>query len=130
MLEGGCFCGFVRYAVGGPPHSATNCHCSICRRVSGAPYVTWFSVPTAAFRLSAGQSTAFRSSDHATRTFCPRCGTPLTFQDDATPEEIDVTTASLDDPTLVPPQDHTFVGAKLPWVVIGDGLPRFPERRP
>ena len=40
MLEGACFCGFIRYQARGTPSNETNCHCSICRRSSGAPYVT------------------------------------------------------------------------------------------
>lgn len=43
-LEGGCLCGAVRYRVTGKPYHVTHCHCSMCRRASGAPLVTWFSV--------------------------------------------------------------------------------------
>ena len=32
MLQGGCFCGRIRYEVTGTPFNETNCHCSICRR--------------------------------------------------------------------------------------------------
>jgi hypothetical protein len=46
MLTGGCFCGDIRYAVTGSPFHPTNCHCSICRRTTGAPFVAWFSVRT------------------------------------------------------------------------------------
>jgi hypothetical protein len=79
MLEGGCFCGFVRYRVSAEPTCETNCHCSICRRTTGAAFVTWFTVPPAAFAFTTGSPARFRSSDHATRSFCPRCGTQLTF---------------------------------------------------
>ncbi len=130
MLEGGCFCGFIRYETDAAPFQETNCHCSICRRTSGAPYVAWFSVPAAALRITAGQPASFRSSEHATRSFCPRCGTPLTFQSGRSPDEVDVTTCSLDEPDRIPPQDHTHVRSKLAWVELGDGLPAFPEARP
>ena len=36
MLQGGCFCGRVRYEVTGIPFDETICHCSICRRTTGA----------------------------------------------------------------------------------------------
>ena len=36
MLTGGCFCGRVRYEARGPAFNRTSCHCSICRRTSGA----------------------------------------------------------------------------------------------
>lgn len=129
MLEGGCFCGFVRYRVRGNPMHETSCHCSICRRTSGAPFVGWFSVPARGYQLRSGEPASFRSSDHGTRSFCPRCGTPLTFRSDRSPEEIDVTTCSLDDPERIPPRDHTHTGAKLGWIDLADGLPAYAEAR-
>jgi hypothetical protein len=129
MLAGGCFCGFVRYQTEGTPSQETNCHCSICRRTSGAPFVTWFTVPRVDFRFVAGEPASFRSSDHGMRTFCLRCGTPLTFRSSRFPDEIDVTSCSLDEPERVPPKDHTRASAKLAWVELGDRLPVFAEAR-
>jgi Glutathione-dependent formaldehyde-activating enzyme len=63
--------------------------------------------------LVGGAPTRFRSSDKGTRTFCSRCGTPLTFESDEHPDEIDITNASLDDPEAMPPRDHTRAGTKL-----------------
>ena len=37
MLNGGCFCGAIRYETAGTPFHQTNCHCSICRRTTGGP---------------------------------------------------------------------------------------------
>jgi hypothetical protein len=129
MMNAGCFCGAIRYRVGGPIVEATNCHCQMCRRTTGAPCVAWFTVPAAQFELLAGAPTRFRSSSRATRTFCPACGTQLTFVDDASPDAIDVTTCSLDDPELVPPRDHTFISSKLDWLKLADGLPQFRRSR-
>ena len=129
MLTGGCFCGAIRYEAVGTPSQETNCHCSICRRTTGAPFVTWFSVPRTGFRFVQGAPARFRSSPKGTRTFCQRCGTQLTFQHDDAGGEIDVTTCSLDDPERVPPQDHTRASSRLGWVRLGDGLPEYPEGR-
>lgn len=128
MLTGGCFCGRVRYETDASPYYATNCHCSICRRTTGAPFVAWFSVPRSRFRLSGGP-TRFRSSNNATRSFCPLCGAQLTFELDGAGDEIDVTTCSLDDPNRVPPADHTRTSSRLAWIKLADGLPEFPESR-
>ncbi|MGH8608232.1 MAG: GFA family protein, partial [Gammaproteobacteria bacterium] len=94
MLEGGCFCGFVRYRADGNPTHETNCHCSICRRTSAAPFVTWFTIPAAEFAFTSGQPSELQSSDHGSRTFCPRCGTLLTFRSTRSPDEVDITTCS------------------------------------
>jgi hypothetical protein len=129
VLSGGCACGAIRYQVSGRPFDETNCHCSICRRASGAPFVAWFSVARAAFRFVRGEPRRFRSSARAMRAFCPDCGTQLTFERDDRPGEIDLTTCSLDDPALVPPKDHTHVSTRVPWVRLCDGLPEHPEWR-
>jgi len=128
-LTGHCFCGHVRYAATAAPTHPTLCHCTICRRVSGAPMVAWLTVPTHSFRFTAGEPASFASSDHGTRTFCPRCGTPLTFRSARSVDEIDLTTCSLDDPEQVPPQDHTQTATRLGWMESIDVLPSFPAAR-
>jgi len=129
-MLGGCYCGRIRYEAAGAPFHETACHCSICRRTTGAPYVAWFSVRSADFRFTAGEPARFSSSPHGTRTFCPTCGTQLTFKSSGAPGEIDVTTGSLDDPETVPPRDHIFIGTRLRWVRIDDGLPAHHGERP
>jgi hypothetical protein len=128
MLTGGCFCGRVRYQAEGMPFNETNCHCSTCRRTTGAPFVAWFSVPRSQLKLT-GEPTRFRSSGKATRSFCPDCGTQITFDLDGAGDEIDITTSSLDDPNWVAPVDHTWTSGRLAWVKLADGLPQFREGR-
>lgn len=129
MIEGGCYCRRMRYRVTGTPSHETNCHCSICRRTSAAPFVAWFTVAESEFRFTAGKPAEFHSTAHGTRTFCPDCGTPLTFRTSRSPGEVDVTVCSLDDPERMPPRDHTHVASRLSWVKLGDGLPQFPGPR-
>lgn len=130
MLRGGCFCGAVRYEAGGRPWHETVCHCSICRRTTGAPVVAWFTVKTGDFRIVTGKPARFRSSVGATRTFCGACGTALTFQSEDHRDEIDVTTCSLDDPERAPPKSHTWRASGLSWAGSADRLPAYPEKRP
>ena len=131
MLTGGCYCGAIRYATAGPVVNQAICHCAMCRGTTGAPCVAWFSVPSGSFKLTGAEPARFRSSGHATRTFCPTCGTQLTFSDDAAPEEIDISTCSLDDPaaSAVVPHDHTFTSSQLPWLRLADELPRYARNR-
>jgi hypothetical protein len=129
MLKGGCYCGYLRYEATGTPFDETHCHCSICRRTTGGTFVAWFSVPKADFQITTGHPTRFNSSETGERCFCPRCGTQLTFEDTSFPDQIDITTTSLDDPEKVPPRDHTRTSAKLSWVKLHDGLPEYREAR-
>ena len=129
MLSGGCYCGKVRYEAAAEPFHETICHCADCRRIVGAASVAWFTVPRAAFRWTAGEPASFRSSAKATRRFCGTCGTSLTYEGETTPSDIDITTASLDDPDAVPPKDHTHAGSRLGWDKICDGLPAYTRLR-
>jgi len=128
-LSGGCYCGAVRYEARGQPFNSTLCHCVDCRKASGAPVFAWFSVETSGLHWTAGAPRRFRSSGHAERSFCPDCGTTLTWQDDRWPDEIDIATASLDDPEQVRPGDHTYVRSRLSWMTLHDGLPVFEQTR-
>src|ERR1700709_933688 len=129
MITGGCSCGRIRYEDHGTPFDATICHCSDCRRVAAAPAVAWFSVAAPDLRFVAGQPKRFLSSSRAVRSFCPDCGTPLTFQANATAETIDVTLGSLDDAESIRRDEHMRTGERLSWVHLSDGLRSYPTTR-
>jgi hypothetical protein len=128
-MKGGCYCGRTRYEAAGTPFHETNCHCSICRRTTGAPFVAWFSVPRSHFRFVSGEPKRFNSTTKGARSFCPHCGTQLTFEHEDFPDEIDVTTCSLDNPEALPPRDHTWISSKLSWVKLPGDLPAYQKSR-
>jgi len=124
-LEGGCLCGAVRFAVAGEATNPCYCHCTSCRRASGAPFVAWATFPRRGFRLAQGTLAAVRSSPQVTRGFCSACGTSMTYAHDARPEEVDVALAALDEASAVAPEYHIWVADKLSWLTLGDGLPQY-----
>ncbi|HEX7671925.1 MAG TPA: GFA family protein, partial [Polyangiaceae bacterium] len=75
--EGGCFCGSVRYRATGRPRSPSICHCTMCRRTSGAPMVGWATFRTDDLEWVSGNPKHFASSAKAERSFCGDCGTAL-----------------------------------------------------
>ena len=100
----------------------------LTRATAGAPFVTWFSVRRGEFRFVSGKPARFKSSEKGTRSFCPRCGSQVTFENSDFPEEIDVTTCSLDDPNVVPPRDNVWTSSRVRWIV-PDALPDYRESR-
>lgn len=128
-IEGGCLCRSIRYRASAAPLGSMICHCRICRKLAGAPVVAWLSLAADHFRIIQGQTATFHSSPAVTRTFCPACGTPLTYQRADSPDEIDVTTCTLDAPERFPPTHHSWLEHDLDWVKFGDGLPAFPRSR-
>ena len=129
-MQGGCNCGYVRYQIVGEPVDAGYCHCRICQRTSGAPVVAWATFPIDSFRLLTGSLTTYQSSTEALRHFCGHCGTPITFRKLLGPKNIDVTLASLDDPSVLPPQYHIWTMSQVPWLHIADDLPHYTDRGP
>lgn len=122
-LEGGCLCGAVRYRLAGPIRETVHCHCTLCRRASGAPVVTWVTVAPNDFVLTRGRPAKYRSTPHGERGFCAACGSPVTFDALDLPDELDVTAGTLDDPEAVRPERHTWTPSRISWMVMADGLP-------
>ncbi len=117
MIEGGCFCGNIRYEIAEGSHLAINSHCTMCRKVHAAPYVCWLIVPVESFKYTTKKPRLLQSSHHGARYFCPDCGTHLACANDSHPQIIDVTVGSLDDPGGVVPKKDTFSDTQLPWVI-------------
>jgi hypothetical protein len=128
-MEGGCFCGAVRYRATVRPTNSMVCHCQTCRRVAASPVVAWVTVLKAHFKFVKGHPATFKSSDPVQRMFCRDCGTPLTYEHSGSAETIDITTCSLDTPGAFPPTHHSWLSHDIGWVRFGDGLPAFQKSR-
>jgi hypothetical protein len=113
---GGCLCGGVRYRARGAPIWIANCHCASCRRATGAPLTTYAGFAAERFAWTTGAPLRFSSSPGVTRSFCGRCGAPLTYEGARWPGEIHVLIGSMDRPQEFPPRRDAFVEEKLPWV--------------
>ncbi len=127
--EGGCFCGKVRYRADGEPLRVMHCHCTICRRTSGAPVVTWITFPSGALTWTKGTPASLKSTPPATRYFCGACGSHMVFIVDGA-KELDVTVGSLDRPDAVKPGYHIFADTRMPWLKMTDGLPEHADWGP
>ena len=130
LLEGGCLCGEIRYKVNGTVIDARYCHCRICQRASGAPAVAWLTVSVQSFSYLQGTPSVFHSSAHSQREFCGRCGTQLVFRRTEDPVTVDITIASLDDPSLIEPEYHIWRESRILWFETRDTLPRHDDGGP
>jgi hypothetical protein len=115
-ITGGCYCGAVRFEATEAPTYQANCHCSNCRRAIGGQSVAWITVSRASFHFDKGNPKRYQTATGAWRSFCDACGTSLTYERDTRPDEIDVTTGSLDHPEDFPPAKDVFPEEKLSWV--------------
>lgn len=116
-LEGGCHCGAVRYSVEGEPKHVALCHCSDCRKSSGAPVVGWAAYTGPEFTLIAGSPTAYNSSGAAMRHFCPTCGSGVYYiNEEVLPGLVDIQIGSLDNPDALQPQAQIQVAERIGWM--------------
>lgn len=123
--EGGCLCGAVRYRLSGPPLHSIICHCRSCRRASGAPTVAWLTFERPRFAWLAGRPQPYVSSPGVLRCFCSACGCGLTYENEASPGTVDVTTASLDDAEKFAPTREVWLEHKLSWQTANPALEPF-----
>ena len=129
-ITGGCHCGALRYEIEGAPLVRALCHCTDCRRSSGAPMVAWTMYPRAAVKVTRGEAKIYNSSEHGRRHFCPTCGTGLFYTNDTMlPGIIDVKSVTYDDPDAVAPTAHIQVAERIKWMEHAHELPSF-ERYP
>ena len=108
---GGCLCGAVRYRASADPVRVVNCHCGMCRRTSGAAFMTFVHFPASAFAWIAPPM-HYRSSADAERGFCPVCGSTLSMRETVLPDRVQVSLGSLDRPDLVKPDDHVWTSSQ------------------
>jgi hypothetical protein len=125
--KGSCFCGAVTYQVSEPFKFIAHDHCSICRRTSGAAFVTWCGVKDSQFSLLSGREnlTTFKSTTEAERQFCNTCGSHLFFRSSRWPQEIHVTRATITSPIEEAPRAHVFFSDKADWCLVMDDLPKY-----
>lgn len=129
MLTGGCHCGAIRYEAAAIPARHSLCHCVDCRRAAGAPVVGWAIFTQTEMHIR-GETAIYASSENTQRHFCPQCGTGLFYTNAAIfPGMIDVQTATLDNPDLVPPQEQIQLAERIGWMEHAHSLPGF-ERYP
>lgn len=126
MLTGSCLCGGVKYEIEGELSAVTNCHCSLCRKMSGSAFASGATIPSSSFRLVAGQEflKEWESSPGYQRVFCGRCGSPILKRKAKDPDNLRPRVGTLDSDPGVKISKHNHVSSKAPWVVITDGLPQ------
>lgn len=124
-IQGSCLCGALRYEIEGPLTLMMNCHCSMCRKHHGAPFVTFAAASLAGFRWLSGEDTIadYASSPNGKRSFCTVCGSvaPMVMAEAGL---VVVPAGELEGDLGMRPQSHMFVGSKAPFHVISDSLPQ------
>ena len=124
-FRGRCYCGAVHYAVDGGFAYALNCHCSKCRRVTGAAFKPFAGVARERLAVTQGEDALLvMGTARNNNTSCVRCGS-LLFSVVREGAYVHVTLGTLEGDPGIRPTAHIFVGSKAAWFEITDGLPQF-----
>jgi Uncharacterized conserved protein len=125
MLTGQCHCGAIRYEMTPDTVHHALCHCQDCRRASGGVAVSWGLVARDGLTIT-GNPKVYASSEHGRRHFCGECGSSLFYTNaQIFPGQIDVQTATLDDPSALPLQAQIQTAERIRWMEDLGDLPSF-----
>ena len=124
MIRGGCLCGAVRFEVD-EVRSITHCHCTNCRKLTGAAFATYDHVEIDKFRFLSGEDLTVRyeSAPGSFRYRCKVCGC-LTPGKASYLKTVSIPAGLFDDDPKVRPRLHVFTSSRAPWWTIQDDLPQ------
>jgi len=132
-LTGGCLCGGVRFEVTEPALSAGYCHCTRCRRRTGAAASPQARISPGSLRITAGENLVrtYQPPDGFAKSFCSACGSALWSRQPEGGDVMSVRLGAFDADPGVRPSYRQFTAYAAPWEPLpDDGLPRYPETRP
>ena len=127
-MRGKCLCGAIEFELNGDIPNLYQCHCSLCRKVTG-------SAANAAFRIAGDQFEWISGSDQIREFitesgfkshFCSACGSPvpnLTSNDSAYWIPVGLLEASSQLELVA----HLYVESRASWDVIADAGEQFDE---
>ena len=125
MILGSCQCGGIRFEIE-EVTAMTHCHCSVCRKTTGASFATFAHVRSARFKLLSGEeliNPGYEWRPGHARSFCGRCGSPAPKFVEAT-GMVSVPAGLFDGDPGVRPSMHVFTSSKVSWVDLDDALPK------
>jgi hypothetical protein len=127
-ITAGCLCETVRFEVAPPLGRAGYCHCTRCRRRTGAAASAQVRVAPDAVRVTSGADAVrgWTPASGFTKEFCSRCGSHLWSRNPASGDVFSVRMGAFDDDPGVRPSFRQFVAFAAPWEPLpDDGLERF-----
>lgn len=121
--EGGCLCGAVRWKLEARPLAVNACHCTDCKKMTGATNVIMLIASNEAFSAT-GETHAYRKRADSGRELdikrCAKCGTRMFHHNLASNTLVFIAAGTLDDPSWAIPTSHIWVEKASPDVVMRD----------
>lgn len=126
-LAGKCLCETVTYEVDDAFSYAMNCHCSNCRRATGAAFKPFAGIQRDRLKITAGDDRVMIFGEEGAHDVrCGACGS-LLYSVVREGAYVHVAMGTLSDEPSIRPSAHIFVGSKAIWHEISDDLPQFKD---
>ena len=131
-ITGGCLCGSVRYASDAEPVLVAVCHCGTCQKYTGSAFSLNLGVPSESVTITGESLATYEDRSGASgnpffRTFCSRCGSPISGYGSVYSGLTFMKGGTLDDPSWVRPNAHIWCSEKQPWVMIEEDVAQYPR---
>ncbi|MBX2879653.1 MAG: GFA family protein [Granulosicoccus sp.] len=124
LVNGGCFCGAIRYEITGEAEITLFCFCKDCQKITGTDGYAGYMVKNGDFALVKGSPSIHKKTSKegriVERHFCGTCGSNLWGV-----TEFGLTSVSagtLDDTSVFKPSKKVFVHDAPAWARIPDYL--------
>lgn len=131
MLTGECFCGAVKYSIDGDLLAMYHCHCSRCRKLTGASFATNASVDSNLFSITRGPDClSVVGHDQHHRYHCSQCHSWVYGDSSAFPGVTFIPCGTLNETPIKTVDHHVCVASKAGWIEINDNLHQYPGSQP
>ena len=115
-MKGGCHCGAIRFETKGKPMWVGACHCVDCKKISGSAYMAFVGHKIKDFKIPKGKPKVYKSSKNVQRSFCEKCGSPISYISSHDKGMIFIPIGVFDNPKKFKIREHIWKSQKLPWV--------------
>ena len=115
-LSGKCLCGNISFTADTDIQNCYNCHCSDCRRASGAAYQTLVFIDRSALKISGTPKVFTHAADSGSvmeKHFCPDCGSQMFGHNQSRPDRMSIRAGVLDQSESVTPSANLFLASKI-----------------
>ncbi|WP_299353893.1 GFA family protein [uncultured Shimia sp.] len=124
QITGRCYCGAVSLRSEHPPRTVAYCHCSDCKRWTGAPVAAFAAFLADDLHFCPDQGAGRSHAAGVTRWNCKSCGSPLQAAFDYLPDQVYVPLGLIDQADDLPPQLHCHSNSCYSWLSISDEADR------
>ena len=128
-VDGGCYCGNIKFEAEIDPAGVRICHCTDCQHLTGSAFRVNVSVAKDKIRFSGGEAKTYiktaESGAKRVHAFCPECGTPVYSTQTGEIKGYGLRVGTIRQRAQLAPRLQQWCRSSLPWAQDIHDMPRF-----